>query len=159
MVDLISSRTIDITKLAMDGLMARQKAISANTANVMTPDYKRKDVDFENQLREMINKDDIKQTIKEQNSIQFNPTSLDMVMDNPMQQGITPQQARYLTTDVYDNFNPQITEDNQSGSDSIGNNVDMEKEVMNMAMVGMRYETLATLEQKRLGDVGAIIKG
>lgn len=159
MVDLISTRTIDITKLAMDGLMERQKAITANTANVMTPDYKRKDVDFESQLREMIDKDDLKQMIKEQNSIQFNPTSLDMVMDNSIQQGLTPQQARYLNTNVYDNFSPQITEDNQSGSDSVGNNVDMEKEVMNMAMVGMKYETLATLEQKRLADVGTVLKG
>ncbi len=38
---------IDITKLAMDGLMVRQKAITANIANVMTPDYQRKDVKFE----------------------------------------------------------------------------------------------------------------
>ena len=31
-MDLISSRTIDITKLAMDGLMDRQQAISSNIA-------------------------------------------------------------------------------------------------------------------------------
>ena len=41
-MDLISTRTIEITKLAMDGLMDRQQAVSSNIANVMTPDYQRK---------------------------------------------------------------------------------------------------------------------
>ena len=60
MVDLISNRTTEITKLALDGLMMRQKAITANTANVMTPDYQRKEVNFEGQLNDIIEKDDLK---------------------------------------------------------------------------------------------------
>ena len=59
-MDLISSRTIEITKLGMDGLMDRQQAISSNIANVMTPDYKRKEVAFESQLAEIIEKEDVR---------------------------------------------------------------------------------------------------
>ena len=55
-----------ITDLALDGLLERQRAISANTANVMTPGYQRKEVSFESQLSEIIEKDDLKDYIKGQ---------------------------------------------------------------------------------------------
>lgn len=159
-MDLISNRTIDVTKLALDGLMMRQKAITANTANVMTPDYQRKDVNFENQLKEIIEKDDLKNYIKEQNSIQYNPTSLDTVMNNSsVSHGLTSQQAKYLQSDIYGGYNPQITDDIQSGSDSTGNNVNLETEVMNMANVGLRYTVLTNLEGRQLGMVKSAIKG
>lgn len=158
-MDLISSRTIDITKLALDGLMMRQKAITANTANVITPGYQRKEVNFESQLKDIIEKDDLKNYIKEQNSIQYNPTSLDMVMDKSAQNGLTLQQAKYLQSDIYSGYNPQIVDDVESGSDSNGNNVNLESEVMSMASVGMKYNVLATLEQKQLGNIRSVING
>lgn len=160
MVDLISSRTIDVTKLALDGLMMRQKAITANTANVMTPGYQRKEVSFEGQLHEIIQKDDLKEYIKGQNSIQYNPTSLDMVTaTNEAIPKLTPQQAKYLQSDIYGNYSPQVKDDYYSASDMNGNNVELEKEVMDMANVGLRYSVLSGLEQKQLQNVGAVIKG
>lgn len=158
-MDLISTRTIDMTKLAMDGLLMRQKAITANTANVMTPDYQRKEVNFESQLKEIAEKEDLKTYIKEQNSIEYNPSSLDMAMDQSRQQGLTPQQAKYLQSDVYGNYNPQLIEDTVSGSDSNGNNVSLESEVMDMATVGMKYSVLSTLEQKQFRIISGSIKG
>lgn len=158
-MDLISNRTIDITKMAMDGLMMRQKAITANTANVMTPEYQRKEVNFESQLKEIIEKDDLKTYIKEQNSLQYNPTSLDMVTDKSAQNGLTPQQMKYLQSDIYSSYNPQIVDDVESGSDSNGNNVNLESEVMDMASVGLKYNVLATLEQKQLSNIRSAIKG
>ncbi len=158
-MDLISTRTMDLTKLAMDGLMLRQKAISANTANVMTPDYQRKEVNFENQLREIVEKDDLKTYLKEQNSIQYNPTGLDMVLKRTEYQGLTPQQNRYLQSDIYSNYNPQIIDDNVSGSDINGNNVNLESEIMDMTSVGMKYNILANLEQKQISTIRGAIKG
>lgn len=157
-MDLISTRTIDITKLAMDGLMLRQKAITANTANVMTPGYQRKDVGFEGQLKDIMEKEDLKTYIKEKNSIQYNPTALDMAMDRS-QPSLTPQEKRYLQSDVYSNYDPQITDDTMSGTDSSGNNVNLEAEVMNMASVGMKYNVLATLETKQLNNIKSAIRG
>lgn len=158
MVDLISSRTIDMTKLALDGLMTRQKAITANTANVMTPGYQKKEVSFESQLKDIIEKDDLKQTIKEQNSIQYNPTSIDIAVSD-VQPRLTSQEARYLKSDIYGDYSPQITEDTASGGDETGNNVNLETEVMDMASVGMKYNILATLEQKQLRNIAGAIKG
>lgn len=159
MVDLISTRTIDMTKLALDGLLTRQKAITANTANVMTPGYQRKEVSFENQLREIVDKDDLKTYIKEQNSIEYTPSSLDLVMERNGKQTLTPQQAKYLQSDVYGNYNPQIVDDIVSGGDATGNNVNLEQEVMDMATVGMKYNVLATLEQKDLSNIRSAIRG
>lgn len=159
MVDLITNRAIDVTKLAMDGLMMRQKAVVANTANVMTPDYQRKEVNFESQLKEIIEKDNLKTSIKEQNGIQYNPTSLDMVMGQSVSTGLTPQQARYLQSDIYGDYNPQITDDTDSGSDSTGNNVNMESEMMDMANTGLRYNVLANLEGRQFKNISDAIKG
>lgn len=157
-MDLISNRTIDITKLAMDGLLLRQKTNAANAANVMTPGYQRKEIQFEDQLREIVEKEDLKSYIKEQNSLQYNPTSLDLAMD-ANQSGLSPQQSRFLQTNSYDQYNPQVVDDTLSGGDETGNNVDMEKEVMNMAQVGLRYNVLADLEGKQIRMIGGAIKG
>lgn len=158
-MDLISTRTIDVTKLALDGLMTRQKAITANIANVMTPDYQRKDVNFESQLSDIIAQDDAKQEIKERNSIEYNPTAMDIAMNNAKQPQLSPQQANYLQTDIYGNYKPQIITDTDSGGDQTGNNVDIEKESMDMASVGLRYNVLAGLEAKQLKNVAGAIKG
>lgn len=158
MVDLISSRTIDITKMAMDGLMMRQKAITANTANVLSPDYNRKQVSFESQLKEIAEKDDLKKMIKEQNSIQYNPTSLDMVMNTDRQQGLTQQQAKYLQSDIYGNYSPQVIDD-VTGVGENGNNVDLEQEIMDMAKTGTQYSILSNLEARDFKNIGDVIKG
>ena len=158
-MDLTSTRAMNITKLAMDGLMMRQKAITANSANVMTPDYLRKEVNFESQLKEMVAKDDLKTYIKEQNSMQYNPTSLDFVMDRTEKQGLTMQQAKYLQSNVYNDFEPQIVDDTASGVDTNGNNVNIESEIMDMASTGLKYNVLANLEQKQVSLIRGAIKG
>ena len=62
-MDFTSSNKIEITKLALDGLYERQRAIAANTANVNTPNYQRKDVVFEDKLNEIIGKEQLKKEI------------------------------------------------------------------------------------------------
>ena len=77
-MDLITNRTMDITKLGMDGLMERQHAVASNIANVMTPGFQRKEVAFESQLAEIIEKEDLKDHIKGQNSIEYKPPMVDV---------------------------------------------------------------------------------
>lgn len=161
-MDLLTNRAIDLTKLALDGLMMRQKAISANMANVMTPNYQRKEVDFEGQLKEIIQKDDLKKSIKLQNSanMQYNPTSLDAASGFAQNNNkLTIQEARYLQSNIYDKFNPQVTDDTTVGDEQTGNNVNLEKEVMDMTKVGTKYSILATLEQREFKILNDVIKG
>jgi len=47
---MIVMKTINFLKSGLDGAWERQKAISNNIANVDTPHYKRKDIDFLSKL-------------------------------------------------------------------------------------------------------------
>ena len=63
-MDFINSRTRTITEMALNGLYERQKALASNTANVLTPNYQRKDVEFEAQLQNAIKLADEKEATK-----------------------------------------------------------------------------------------------
>ncbi|MBP7211437.1 hypothetical protein KBA27_01235 [bacterium] len=162
MVDLISSRTIDITKLALDGLLERQKAISANTANVETPGYTRKEVNFESQLQNMLTIDDERQKIRGQNSLQYLPSSRDLTLGNleaTHKRTLTPQQKSFLVADLTKGYSPEVVDDTSTGTYENGNNVDLEKEIMDMAKTGQQYNVLSNLEQRSLSNIASAIKG
>lgn len=159
-MDLISSRTIEITKLGMDGLLDRQQAISSNIANVMTPDYQRKEVAFESQLAEIIEKEDLKDYIKGQNSIKYVPPNID-VFTGEIHTYRTPtlQEKAYLKTNTFDEFKPQYVTDVYSGVNSDGNNVELEREMMDLSKTGTQYLVLSTLERKQFAELSEVIKG
>ena len=159
-MDLITSRTMEITKLGMDGLMDRQHAISSNIANVMNPGYQRKEVAFESQLSEIMEKEDLKDYIKSQNSIEYKPPMVD-VFTGEVHTYRTPtlQEKAYLKSNVYEDFKPQYVTDIYSGTDSTGNNVELEREMMDLSKTGMRYLVLSNLERKSFESVSRVISG
>ena len=159
-MDLISSRTIDILKLGMDGLMDRQQAISSNIANVMTPDYQRKEVAFESQLAEIIEREDLKDYIKAQNSIQYIPPNVD-VFTGEIHQYRTPtmQEKAYLKSNTMLDYKPQHVTDIYSGSNINGNNVELEREMMDLSKTGSQYLVLSNLERRQFTNLGNAIRG
>ncbi len=159
-MDLISSRTIEITKLGMDGLMDRQHAISSNIANVMTPDYQRKEVAFESQLAEIIEKEDLKDYIKGQNSIKYVPPNVD-VFTGEIHQYRTPtlQEKAYLKSNTMEDYKPQYVTDIYSGPNIDGNNVELEREMMDLSKTGTQYLVLSNLERRQFTDLGNVIRG
>ncbi|WIV10852.1 flagellar basal body rod protein FlgB [Proteiniborus sp. MB09-C3] len=52
--------SVDFLKIALDGSILRHTAISDNIANVNTPGYKRKTVDFENLLKDELEKNKLR---------------------------------------------------------------------------------------------------
>lgn len=77
---------IDFYKKALDGTWQKNKAITSNIANVNTPNYKRKTVNFEEQLKKSITENKISLSItnnKHIPSIQENFSPL-VVKDNSM---------------------------------------------------------------------------
>lgn len=159
-MDLISSRTIEITKLGMDGLMDRQHAISSNIANVMTPDFQRKEVAFESQLAEIIEKEDLKDYIKGQNSIEYKPPMVDVFTgDIHTYRTPTQQEKAYLQSNTMEQFRPQVITDLYSGSDSKGNNVELEREMMDLSKTGTRYLVLSNLERSQFSCLSDTIRG
>ena len=159
-MDLISSRTIEITKLGMDGLMDRQHAISSNIANVMTPDYQRKEVAFESQLAEIIEKEDLKDYIKGQNSIEYIPPNVD-VFTGEVHRYRTPtlQEQAYLKTNTMEGYRPQYVTDMYSGANIDGNNVELEREMMDLAKTGQQYLVLSNLERRQFSNIQNVIRG
>ncbi len=159
-MDLITNRTIEITKLGMDGLMERQHAVASNIANVMTPGFQRQEVAFESQLAEIIEREDLKDYIKGQNSIEYKPPMVD-VFTGEVHQYRTPtmQEKAYLKSNTMEQFDPQVVTDIYSGSDSRGNNVELEREMMDLAKVGTRYTVLSTLERMQFTGVSEAIRG
>lgn len=159
-MDLISSRTIDILKYGMDGLMERQQAISSNIANVMTPDYQRKEVAFESQLAEIIEKEDLKDYIKGQNSIEYVPPNIDVFTgDIHTYRTPTMQEKAYLMSNSFEDFKPQYVTDVYSGSNSDGNNVELEREMMDLSKTGTRYLVLSNLARRQFTTLSSVIKG
>lgn len=149
-----SYRTIEITRLALDGLTMRQQAIAANTANVTTPNYQRKEVAFEDQLQDMIQKEDLKENIKSANSaaISYNATSLDDIRQPNV------QQMALLNKNSFDSYKPEVIRDMSASDPATENNVNVEKEMMDMAKAGTEYGILANLEAKMFGGLSEIIK-
>ncbi|MCQ2753620.1 MAG: flagellar basal body protein [bacterium] len=159
-MNLITSRTMDITKLAMDGLMDRQQAISSNIANVVTPGYQRKEVAFENQLAEIIEKEDLKDYIKGQNSIEYIPPNVD-VFTGEVHQYRTPtlQEKAYLKSNTMADFKPQYVTDIYSGANTDGNNVELEREMMDLSKTGTKYLVLSNLERRQFTELSNVILG
>ena len=159
-MDLITNRTMEITKLGMDGLMERQHAIASNIANVMTPNYQRKEVAFESQLAEIVEKEDLKDYIKGQNSIDYKPPMLD-VFTGEVHKYRTPtlQEKAYLKSNVYDQYRPQLVTDVYTGTDSHGNNVELEREMMDLSKTGTKYLVLSNLERRQFAGLSDVIKG
>ena len=159
-MDLITSRTMEITHLGMNGLMDRQHAIASNIANVNTPGYQRKEVAFESQLAEIQEKVDLKDYIKGLNSVEYKPPVLDVFTGEVYKYRVpTLQEKAYLKSNVYDQFKPQLVTDIYSGTDHHGNNVELEREMMDLSKTGTKYMVLSNLERRNFTGLSEVIRG
>ena len=132
-MDFTMSRTAKIMEMALDGLSARNKAISSNIANAQTANYTRSDVLFEDQLQEIVKMENIKENIKIQNSklpLSINYTQADLL----------------LKSDTGKDFAPNTIIDAQSPIIAHGNNVNLEVEMVELSKNASRYNVLAQLE-------------
>ena len=165
-MDLFNIRAIEVTKLAMDGLQKRQTAIASNTANAMTPDYQRKQVAFEDQLREISAKDDVRRDLRMQNSLAYqkdpykagyttNPNTTNIAQRLPQEQFMYIQQTRKDT----DNYAPEVIKDTRWIDYGNGNNVNVEEEMMTMAKTGSQYNVLATIEGRFMSNLLDVVRG
>ena len=159
-MDLITSRTMEITHLGMNGLMDRQHAIASNIANVNTPGYQRKEVAFESQLAEIQEKENLKDYIKGLNSVEYKPPVLDVFTGEVHKYRIpTLQEKAYMQSNVYDQFKPQLVTDIYSGTDRQGNNVELEREMMDLSKTGTKFLVLSNLERRQFSGLSEVIRG
>ncbi len=152
-MDLINNRTKDIAAMALDGLYERSKAISANTVNALTPNYQRKEVSFEQSLKGIIQKENEKEEMKLQNSLEYqkNPSSI--------LKGQDIAKLSFLNSDTGKDFFIDVEVDSQEPLDDNNNNVNLEKEMMDEAKTGMQYQIVANLLSKSYTQLASVIKG
>ncbi len=166
-MDLFNIRAVEVSKLAMDGLVKRQSAIASNTANAMTHDYQRKQVAFEDQLRDIISRDNVRRDLRMQNSLAYqkdiykpgaapstNPMLHSIAQRIPQEQFAFIQQAQ---TDI-DGYSPEVIRDTRWVDYGNGNNVNVEEEMMTMAKTGTQYNVLATVEGRFLSNLLDVIQ-
>lgn len=106
--------SIDFYKKALDGTWERNKVITHNMANENTPNYKRKIVTFEEQLKK---------------SISTNKIALTKTNDKHIGVGMN-------------HFNPMITEDKTLSYRIDGNNVNIDTEAADLAKNSIMYDAL-----------------
>ena len=166
-MDLFNVRAIEVSKLAMDGLVKRQTAIASNTANAMTPEYQRKQVAFEDQLREIIAKDDVRRDLRQINSQAYKNETYKTgyaPSTNPVQniaQRLPQEQFMYIqqTQSDLNNYAPEVIRDTSYIDYGNGNNVNVEEEMMDMAKAGVQYNVLATLEGRFMSNLLDVVRG
>lgn len=144
-MDLINTRTIELAARGLDGLSARHKAITSNIANADTPDYKRVDVSFEDQLEKIINTENFKENQRLQNSA-------DNKTKSPL--SVNYNQAFMELSD----FNPQTIESTENPPNTKGNTVNIEQEMSALTKNGMSYNALATIQAKAFKSLSEMIK-
>lgn len=160
-MDLFNIRAVEVTHLAMDGLVKRQSAIASNTANAMTPDYQRKMISFEGQLQDIIAKDDVRKDLRMQNSVAYaNDKSYNPMTQN-IAQKLPQEQMMYLQQAGSDSigYSPEVIRDTRWMDYGNGNNVNIEEEMMDMAKTGSQYTVLATVEGRFMTGLLDVVKG
>ena len=123
-ISKIYGGNIDIFKKVLDLRSEKHNIISSNIANIDTPNYKSVDISFEEQLRSAADSDSGK--------------------------GLKKTHDNHLTGDLknIEKVSPEIIIDNSpSGID--GNNVNIDKEVTNMAENTIMYNAVAQLILKK----------
>lgn len=150
---------MNITQLALDGLSARHKVLSANIANSQTSDYTRSDVKFEDQLNNIISQEKLKEHIKLKNSgaysSQFNAgmkVNVNVLPDSNSGKFI-------MSSNNYANYSPEVFMDTESPEITRGNNVNIEKEMVQLSKNGTKFTALAEIQSKAFRKMEALIKG
>lgn len=121
-------------KLALDGLSTRQQVISNNIANVDTPGFKGGEVNFETQLRQVLERGKAKLLTTSHPahfaSLSASPASADSLV-------VTPTNNMTLRND--------------------GNNVDIDREMAKLAETTILYDALSQQMSAKLALLKSII--
>jgi flagellar basal-body rod protein FlgB len=127
MFDIASEMKINkLLEKALDVESLRRKVIANNVANVDVPHFKRSEVNFESELRRAISETQ-------------NP-------DNKLPAKLTDQRhiPFYVPRDI-ESVKPRINLDYNTTERNDGNNVDIEKEIVDSAKNQLRYNAYITM--------------
>ncbi|MDD5456979.1 MAG: flagellar basal body rod protein FlgB [Candidatus Margulisbacteria bacterium] len=113
----------------------RHELIADNIANVSTPNYRRKDLDFKNMLSHNIN------------------DTLPLTVTNEKHMSSASISSEFMERNLY------TTYPNETDIKTDNNNVDLDKEVVNMTTNNLYYNSLATIISKKYKNIKDVIAG
>ena len=131
------AKTVDILGRAMDVTVLRNNVIADNIANSDTPNFKRSYVNFESQLKRALASEKIK-------------PSRNFMTD--------PRHIPFDRTMDYRSVRPERVWDYLTTSKNNGNNVDIERENMNLLENQLIYQTLATAVAGEFNRVNMVLR-
>jgi flagellar basal-body rod protein FlgB len=134
-ISLFNDARINVLSQALTGLAQRQQAIAGNIANVDTPGYQRKDVNFESQLR------------------------AELGIDSGVGMATTAQSHLAGAGSA-----PGLLDTAAGGSGGAspnkrndGNNVDIDYEMAQLSQTTLQYETLTQATQTSFNTLNGIV--
>lgn len=130
-------KSLDVLQRTMDVSLLRREVIANNIANAETPNFKRTDVTFEASLAKAIASE--------------NQSSFEMTLTD--EKHIPGNRAV-----DYKTIKPRRVLDYTTQADSNGNNVDIEKEMMDVVKNQMRYQVLTQAVSEQFQKINMIVK-
>jgi flagellar basal-body rod protein FlgB len=122
--------TYQIIKKGLDASSMRQKAISSNVANVNTPGYKADKVQFESELRKALGKGGV---------------------------AMEKTHAGHLGGSTALSVGPEIVRNESASMNENGNNVDIDREMVDLAANEIYYSALIEQVNRKLGNMNYVI--
>ncbi len=134
MLQQILGGSFEVARTALSGLSRRQSAIAANVANIDTPGYRRKAVDFEDALKE---------------SLAIAPASMEATDSRHFTKVSRHDVGLGSSGEVRD----VISERNDA------NDVSIDEEMLLLVDTQLRYQALSQATGTRIGTLRTIIRG
>lgn len=128
----------DSIEIALRGLSQRSKAIAGNIANINTPNYKRRQVSFEETLQKVQDGGRLSDIPLEKTNERHFSNSIFSIND-----AMNSIEAKPVENDFFIN----------------GNNVDIEREMVELTKTGMRYKAITQLAKKQYDSMRTTIRG
>jgi|SRR6056297_3492944 len=138
--------TINLLQLGLDGAKKRQEAISNNIANVDTPGYKRKDVDFLSVLK----KEKAANNRTENSPKVSRPSKLE-------NSGLKITNRMHLNSPGSKQSEFSFNIENNTKYRNDNNNVDIDHEMAEMAKTNLYYRTLAQRISSKFSSINEVI--
>lgn len=148
-MDLVSSFTNEVVRKALDGYSARHTAIASNLANVDTPGYRKKSVNFEGQLNKAIDKHYRNNPVQQADNDEALPLKVSRQVKH-----IAPNPV----INTLDDVSPQMIESEGTLSKNDGNSVDVETEMVVLAENTQQYVALNNIQGRMLRSIKGVIQ-
>ena len=128
-MELGNTRNDRLIKTALEGLVSRQRTIADNVANVDTPEFKASRVSFETALKQAAG-----------------------TVDEPLKM-MKVQNAVAGPGDAPADVKPTVTLESDTGRRNDGNNVDVDREMLELADTNVRFNALIQVMSSKMANL------